>query len=74
LLYAIAALIIIIPIFLYVFAGHLPNEFLYNNHHSIHINSDDIQNLSGFFILAILAGLVIATAFIVEIVLVIIQW
>ena len=70
LLYGIAALIISIPIFLYLFAGSFPHE-LQINHHDIYINEPDFQNLSGIITLAVIAGIVAFTIFIVEIVLVI---
>ena len=70
LLYAIAAVIITIPIFLYVFAGSFPEELFFDNH-NFHINGDDIHNVSGFIILGVLAAIIAATVFIVEIVLVI---
>ncbi len=70
LLYAIAAVIITIPIFLYVFAGSFPDEFFFNNH-NVYIDGDDIHNASGFVILAILAAIIFITVFVIEIVLVI---
>jgi len=70
LLYAITAVIIAIPIFLYVFAGSFPDEFLFNNH-NIYIDGNDIQNASGLIIFGVLAAIIIMTIFIIEIVLVI---
>ena len=70
LLYGIAAVIIAIPIFLYVFAGSFPEELLFNNH-NIYIDGNDIQNASGLIIFGVLAAIIAMTIFIIEIVLVI---
>jgi len=70
LLYAIAAIVIAIPIFLYVFASSFPEEMLFNNH-NIYIDGNDIQNASGLIIFGVLTGIVVMTVFIIEIVLVI---
>ena len=45
-LYAIAAVIITIPIFLYVFAGSFPEEFFFNNH-NVYIDGNDIHTCFG---------------------------
>jgi len=70
LLYAIAAVVIAIPIFLYVFAGSFPEELFFNNH-NIYLDGNDIQNASGLIIFGVLTGIIIMTVFIIEIVLVI---
>ena len=70
LLYAIAAVVIAIPLFLYVFAESFPEEMLFNSH-NIYIDGSDIQHASGLIIFGVLAAIVALTVFIIEIVLVI---
>ncbi len=70
LLYAIAAIIIAIPIFLYAFAKNFPEELIMNNHH-IYIDGNDLHNAEGFIIFGLLAAIIAVTVFIIEIVLVI---
>ncbi|MBT8304701.1 MAG: DUF4870 domain-containing protein [Bacteroidia bacterium] len=70
LLYAIALIIISLPIFLLVFAGSFPEEFIYNNH-DIYFDGNDFRNVSGLIIFGVLAGIIALSIFIMEVVLVI---
>jgi len=70
LLYAIALIIISLPIFLLIFAGSFPEEFFYNNH-DIYFDGNDFHNVSGLIIFGVLAGIIALAIFIMEIVFVI---